>query len=444
MTRRTTRPGRRLLVALLVGGTVCACSSKPSVSSPPAPAAPSAPPATPSSSAPGPTTAEATAPLTGLPVSADASREPVVAVPVQTGGGRTAPVGLAEADLAYVAFPGPDRQRVVALYQSRDPGQVGPVAQTRPMDGKLVGVFGAVLQYRGGAASFVRQLARTEVVEWSSLTHSDGFTGDASGSLFASPDAARAAPGAAPATPGLLAFTRTEPAPATEEREVQVTVPSQPSLTLRYDPDDRRWEGAMGDLPLAATNVVLQEVEYEPLVLPQTGGATEARPGARERRRRRDGALPVRRDQGFLEPSRPRHPHQLRGSRCHRRAPRARHDAGPARAPGHGRRGPRRLRAQVPARALKNGQSPLKLGHRCLRGEYLLPPSCVLYCPASSRGLRPPATAESCRAWRSPEIYRWQERGTRSPRGAHHERPWGEAVHPAAGPPPARARQLTS
>lgn len=281
MTRRTAPPGRRLLVALLAGGTLCACSSDQSGGNPVA-AATAAPPSSSAAAPSSPPTdapAEAIAALTGLPVSEAASRQPVVAVPVPTGAGRTAPVGLDVADFAYVAFPGPDRQRVVALYQSRTAEQVGPVAQTRPMDGKLVGVFDAVLQYGGGPASFVRQLERTEVTEWSSLTQAAGFTRDVSGLLYASPGAARAAPGAEPATAGVIAFSSAKNAPEEgEEREVRVSVPSQSLLTLRYDPDDRRWEGTMGDLALAATNVVLQEVTYEQLVLPDTGGATELDP----------------------------------------------------------------------------------------------------------------------------------------------------------------------
>ena len=280
-----TRYVRRLAAALLAGSTLCACSAQDSApaSGPPAAAPSSSAPSSsdapsPTGPAPSPQDARSPAPLTGLPVSQEVSRAPVVAVPVTTGAGRTAPTGLEEADLAYVAFPGPDRQRVVGLYHSRVPERVGPVAQTRPMDGKLVGVFDAVLQYGGGPASFVRQLDTAGVTEWSSLTQSAGFTRDAAGLLYAEPSEARAAAGASPATAGVLAFSRADAGAEGQEREMRVTVPGQPALTLRYDGDDRRWAGVMGGLVLEATNVVLQEVAYEQLVLPKTGGAVERDP----------------------------------------------------------------------------------------------------------------------------------------------------------------------
>ena len=280
---RTAR--RRLVGALLTACSLCACSTPPGPSAAPSPPAtrPASPTASPSA-APGPAS-EALSPLTGLPVEAEVARAVTVAVPVDAGAGRTAPSGLRAADLAYVAFPGPERQRVVALYQSRGADAVGPVAQTRPMDGKVVGVLDAVLQYAGGPASFVRQLQQAEITEWSSLVHSAGFTRDAAGALYASPVSARAAEGARAARAGVLPFARTEPpddGPAEVEVEVEVEVdvevPSQPSLTLRYDAAKQVWDGTIGDVDVSATNVVLQEVEYEPLVLPKTGGATERDP----------------------------------------------------------------------------------------------------------------------------------------------------------------------
>lgn len=279
--RRRGRPA--LLAAVATACSLCACSASEAPGAAPASVAPTSRPPTASPSqtpAPGPQTLS---PLTGLPVEEDVARAVAVAVPVQAGAGRPAPSGLQAADLAYVAFPGPERQRVVALYQSRDVDAVGPVAQTRPMDGKVVGVLDAVLQYGGGPASFVRQLQQAEVTEWSSLVHSSGFTRDAAGLLYASPAAARDAEGAEAARVGVLPFARTAPEGGSDGPDevagtVEVTVPSQPSLTLRRDADEQVWGGALGDVDVTATNVVLQEVEYEQLVLPQTGGATERDP----------------------------------------------------------------------------------------------------------------------------------------------------------------------
>ncbi len=278
------RAVRRPAAALLAAVALCACSVPGSGSGGPPPAAappssvPTTVPTTVPSTSPPLLDPRTLGPLTGLPVSPEVARAPVVAVPVTTGTGRPAPTGLDEADLTYVAFPGPARQRVVALFHSRPPERVGPVAQTRPMDGKLVRLYDAVLQYGGGPASFVQQLERTEVTPWSSLTQSSGFTREPSGLLYAAPAVARGADGARATTTGVLPFARTPVDEDPSPPEVDVQVPAQPALALRYDPDDRRWSGRLGELEVSATNVVLQEVAYEQLVLPKTGGATERDP----------------------------------------------------------------------------------------------------------------------------------------------------------------------
>lgn len=235
-------------------------------------------PAVPSPTAsPVPAGAPPLSPLLGLPAaSPEQASRPIVGVPVQTGTGRPPPVGLDRADVVYVSVVNPGRQRSVALFQSQDAGRVGPVADTRPMDGRLLDVTGGVVQHRGGTAGFVRRTDNSEVPQFSAVVHPGAFSRDADGSTYADTAPARAAEGAAPALVGLMAF-RAAPGDTPAPGPVTVAMPDQPRLELTYDPASGLWSGALGSVPVRATNVVVQQVDYGRVDLPGTP-ATEADP----------------------------------------------------------------------------------------------------------------------------------------------------------------------
>lgn len=246
----------------------------PSTASSSAPASATSPPPTPTP------TAGATFPLTGQPApTTDAASRPIVAVPVDSGSGLPGAVGLTDADVALVAFPSPQRQRVLALFQSRDSARVGPVAQTRPLDGKVLHALGSVLEYAGGTYGFVTQVAAAGLPQWSSVVHPSSFATDPrTGALFCATAAARAAVGALPGRPGLLPFGGSTPG-ATPPPTVRVQVSGQPLLTLTYDQGSGTWRGALtGGLSVVATNVLVQQVTYDRLVLPKTGDQVEGNP----------------------------------------------------------------------------------------------------------------------------------------------------------------------
>ncbi len=263
-----------LLVTALVGG--CAGSQAAVGRAEPAPGA------TPPTSAAGPgrtprPSAVALSPLTGLPApSPDTATRPAVGVAVATGNGLPAPVGLERADLQYVTFPVPGRQRTVAVFQSQDADRVGPVDDTRPVDNKIMVVLGGVLEHGGGTAGFVSRTDNADVPQWSAVVHPSDFARDAAGNLFGSTAVARAEPGTKPAREGLVAF-RTPEAAGAPPGPVGVGVSGQPGLTLSYDPAAGTWNGSMGLLPVHATNVIVQQVAYARLDLPHTQ-ATEGDP----------------------------------------------------------------------------------------------------------------------------------------------------------------------
>ncbi len=279
--------GGRRRPALLGATVLClltaACSgSSGSSTADPRDGVPTVTSATPVASA-APTPVATAMPLTGLAApSADAATRPVVAVPVESGTGLPAATGTGDADLVYVDFPTTDRQRALALFQSRDSARVGPIGDVRPLDTKLLRAISAVLEHSGGTSGFLKQVARADLPEWSSVVQPSSFSRDAAtGAVFGSTTAARAAAGLQAARPGLLAFLdpgATAPAPAGPPATVRVAVAGQPGTTLTYDAATATWRGQVGGFAVAATNVLVQQVTYDPLVLPKTGGRTEGNP----------------------------------------------------------------------------------------------------------------------------------------------------------------------
>lgn len=217
-------------------------------------------------------------PLTGLPADdPDAARRPVIAVAVRSGGSASAPRGLDRADVVYVSFPAAGRQRSVALYQSRDSDAVGPVASVRPLDAALLRVVGSVLVHAGGSKGFLQQVENAGLPQWSTLTQPSSFERDDSGAAYADTADARRADGARKAPLGLLPLAP-EPVTGDAPDDVRLDIPGQPEVELRWDDEAAGWRGSVGDLRLAAANVLVQEVAGTDLVIPKTGGTTERNP----------------------------------------------------------------------------------------------------------------------------------------------------------------------
>ena len=138
---------RRPWKGLAVGVTLLFCGASACTGSGSDDAPIIAPTSSTSSSTPAPTTTSTapkyTYPMTGLTASsAAAARRPTVAVPVRLSGSGHA-LGLQVADLVYVSFPNSSSVRALALFQSATSALVGPVAQTRPVDAKVLPVANA-------------------------------------------------------------------------------------------------------------------------------------------------------------------------------------------------------------------------------------------------------------------------------------------------------------
>jgi len=136
---------RYLAVAAAVAAlALAACGSGPTTS-PASPALPSASPTPP------------TQPLTGLPLAADdpSARRPALFIKVENAYEARPQSGLDKADVVYEELVEGGMSRFAAIFQSRDPGEVGPVRSVRPMDPPLAAPLKGLAAFSGGIGPFI-------------------------------------------------------------------------------------------------------------------------------------------------------------------------------------------------------------------------------------------------------------------------------------------------
>ncbi len=96
-------------------------------------------------------TFDAVSPLTGQELEGDAASRPVLAVKIDNSGASAPQVGLGSADLVTEELVEGGITRLAVFYQSRLPGEVGPVRSMRATDIGIVQPLGASLVASGAA-----------------------------------------------------------------------------------------------------------------------------------------------------------------------------------------------------------------------------------------------------------------------------------------------------
>jgi len=261
-------------VAACIGLLAAGCGSAPAASPRTAPqdsASASSPPAASGSSiAP----IGVPAPLTGSPVSVAVQRRPVVAVAV---GSTPAPRGLDRADIVVEEVTSP--VRYVALYQSRDADTVGPVTETRPVDGQLLAVGRPAVAYAGGRPGFVVQLRGSGAVDLGRASHPELYRRSGTAWYVSTAALFGAARGALPALPQLT-FAEADDRLATRgvvaARDVTIAPPGSAPTRWTWVPAARAWRSDRG---LQVSNVIVQEVGYKRIE--PTKGSDATVPSAR-------------------------------------------------------------------------------------------------------------------------------------------------------------------
>ncbi|GAB3593230.1 DUF3048 domain-containing protein [Angustibacter peucedani] len=230
----------------------------------------------PSSSAPGRTVA----PLTGLPVTAVA-RRPALVVKVENSSAARPQSGLDRADVVVEELVEGGITRFAAVFQSRDPGTVGPVRSLRDVDAALASPTRGLLASSGAAGVVLRRLRKAPV---QLLTPSDPSSAyfrsgarDAPHNLYARADRLWAAAASGHRSPprAYLPFAA-DGAYASTTRGAGVSAATRldlrfsPAATPRwtYDRRSQRWLRSEGSTPsttaggsrLGAANVLVLRV----------------------------------------------------------------------------------------------------------------------------------------------------------------------------------------
>lgn len=107
-----------------------------------------------------------TAPLTGIQFEKGTNafiNGPVVMAKIDNSFDARPHAGLSQTDIVYEELVEGGITRLLAIWQSQFPAQVGPVRSVRPMDPDIASPFGGIIAYSGGQVRFVQKMRKTEV-----------------------------------------------------------------------------------------------------------------------------------------------------------------------------------------------------------------------------------------------------------------------------------------
>ena len=98
--------------------------------------------------------------MTGLPMAANdpAAQRPALLVKVDNAFEARPQTGIEKADIVYEELVEGGITRFAAIFQSTDPGEVGPVRSVRPVDPALAAPLHGLAVFSGGIPAFVSQL----------------------------------------------------------------------------------------------------------------------------------------------------------------------------------------------------------------------------------------------------------------------------------------------
>jgi Protein of unknown function (DUF3048) N-terminal domain/Protein of unknown function (DUF3048) C-terminal domain len=252
-----------LSTALLGTALLTGCGGPtPAVSLQPNSAGPSSAATTAAQAASTPAPAGPVAPLTGLPTTAAVAARPAVAVSVPLRGG----VGLDKADLVYQEYETAGLLRALAVFQSHDATQIGPVGQVRPADPALLPSLRPLYANSGGASGTEGLLEKAKIIQVTSSSAASAYTYGSAGPMTSTAAVLAAAPTGAKPPPAVLpmaaagdAFTTSHVGKA---RTLTVTPPGSDPETWTYSATTRRWSRA-GTPGVAVANLILQTVQYK-------------------------------------------------------------------------------------------------------------------------------------------------------------------------------------
>ncbi|MBO3747694.1 DUF3048 domain-containing protein [Streptosporangiaceae bacterium NEAU-GS5] len=183
-------------------------------------------------------------PFTGKPATA---RRPVLAVKIENTGAGKPQAGLRSADIVYIEQVEGGLTRLMAIFSSKLPPQVGPVRSARISDLHILPQFGKpALAYSGVQSKmipFVQQASLVDVSDsrvFSAYSRVPGRV--APYNLFASPKKllAKAGPSVSKAKDIGFTFSDQPPAGGTPKKAVTIRYPAA-RFTFTWSETDKRW-----------------------------------------------------------------------------------------------------------------------------------------------------------------------------------------------------------
>ncbi|WP_138316114.1 DUF3048 domain-containing protein [Rhodoluna limnophila] len=127
------------------------------------------------SASPTPTPVYVTAPLTGVVYQEGVDEtsftgKPSVACKIDNSYAARPQFGLNSTDIVFDEMVEGGLTRLVAIWHSQQPTEVGPVRSIRPMDPDIISPFGGIVCYSGGQYAFVQMMQNTPVFNASETT----------------------------------------------------------------------------------------------------------------------------------------------------------------------------------------------------------------------------------------------------------------------------------
>jgi Protein of unknown function (DUF3048) N-terminal domain/Protein of unknown function (DUF3048) C-terminal domain len=206
------------------------------------------------------------APLTGLPASAAVAARPAIAVRLPLEGG----IGLDDADIVYQEYEQSTLLKVLAIFQSKDAAEIGPVGGVRPADPALLPSLRPLYANTGGASGTEGLLEKAAIAQVTSAAAASAYRSGSAGLMTSTTGVLAAAPRGAKPPPPVLPMAGTGEAFTTSHagkaRTITITPPGAPAETWTYSPAGRSWLRS-GTPGVAVANLILQNVQYKQVLL---------------------------------------------------------------------------------------------------------------------------------------------------------------------------------
>ena len=202
---------------------------------------------------------------------------PVIAAKIDNTGSGLPQYGLADADIVYVEQVEGGLTRLLAVFHTTLPTEVGPIRSVRSTDAELLPVFGApALVFSGGAGGPVSALQATSAIPVSEEAGDPGFSRSSAArspyNLHADlPEIASSVGGISQPNNIGFVFAATDPRVDAGSSATSLAVQFQAARTEFAFADGRYRLLRSGDpqtdaqdAPIVADNVLFQSVDFEP------------------------------------------------------------------------------------------------------------------------------------------------------------------------------------